>query len=60
MSIVARASAFTVLALLGGVGTVYAPVPTFIVVAVIFALGSWALWVYVGVGQRPRRADAAR
>jgi exopolysaccharide production protein ExoQ len=30
------------LALVGGVGTVYAPVPTFTVVAVLFALGLWA------------------
>jgi exopolysaccharide production protein ExoQ len=51
VSLAARTSIFAVLALLGGVGTVYAPVPTFIVVAVIFALGSWALWVYVGSGQ---------
>jgi hypothetical protein len=28
-----------VLALVGGVGTVYAPVPTFTAVAVLFALG---------------------
>jgi exopolysaccharide production protein ExoQ len=33
---------FAVLALLGGVGTVYAPVPTFTVVAILFALGLWA------------------
>ena len=39
------------LALLGGVGTVYAPVPTFIVVAVILALGLWALWAFVGSSQ---------
>ena len=31
-----------VLALVGGVGTVYAPVPTFTAVAVLFALGLWA------------------
>jgi len=30
------------LALVGGVGTVYAPVPTFTAVAVLFALGLWA------------------
>ncbi len=42
MSVAARASAFTVLALLGGVGTVYAPVPTFTAVAILFALGLWA------------------
>jgi len=33
---------FAALALLGGVGTVYTPVPTFTAVAVIFALGLWA------------------
>ena len=33
---------FAALALLGGVGTVYAPVPAFTAVAVIFALGLWA------------------
>jgi exopolysaccharide production protein ExoQ len=42
VSIAARASAFAALALLGGVGTVYAPVPAFTAVAVIFALGLWA------------------
>jgi exopolysaccharide production protein ExoQ len=42
VSIAARASAFAALALLGGVGTVYAPVPTFTAVAVLFALGLWA------------------
>ena len=43
MSVAARrASAFAALALLGGVGTVYAPVPAFTAVAVIFALGLWA------------------
>ena len=42
MSIAARASVFAALALLGGVGTVYAPVPAFTAVAVIFALGLWA------------------
>jgi O-antigen ligase len=48
VSVAARASILAALALLGGVGTVYAPVPTFIVVAVIFALGLWALWAFVG------------
>jgi amino acid transporter len=33
---------FAALALLGGVGTVYATVPTFTAVAAIFALGLWA------------------
>jgi exopolysaccharide production protein ExoQ len=42
VSIAARASAFAALALLGGVGTVYAPVPTFTAVAVLFAVGLWA------------------
>ncbi len=42
MSIAARATAFAVLALLGGVGTVYAPVPTFTAVAIILGLGLWA------------------
>ncbi len=42
MSVAARTSAFAALALLGGVGTVYAPVPTFTAVAVLFALGLWA------------------
>ena len=42
MSVAARASAFAAVALVGGVGTVYAPVPTFTVVAVLFALGLWA------------------
>jgi exopolysaccharide production protein ExoQ len=42
VSVAARASALAALALLGGVGTVYAPVPTFTVVAVLFALGLWA------------------
>jgi exopolysaccharide production protein ExoQ len=39
VSVAARASAFAALALLGGVGTVYAPVPTFTALAVLFALG---------------------
>jgi exopolysaccharide production protein ExoQ len=42
VSIAARATAFAVLALLGGVGTVYAPVPTFTAVAIILGLGLWA------------------
>ena len=33
MSVAARTSALAALALVGGVGTVYAPVPTFTVVA---------------------------
>jgi exopolysaccharide production protein ExoQ len=49
VSVTARASAFAALALLGGVGTVYAPVPTFTAVAVLFALG---LWAFVGSRQR--------
>jgi len=48
VSVAARASAFAFLALLGGVGTVYAPVPTFTAVAVLFALG---LWAFVGSHQ---------
>ena len=42
MSVAARTSALAALALVGGVGTVYAPVPTFTAVAVLFALGLWA------------------
>jgi exopolysaccharide production protein ExoQ len=42
VSVAAKASAVAALALVGGVGTVYAPVPTFSVVAVLFALGLWA------------------
>jgi exopolysaccharide production protein ExoQ len=42
VSVAARASAVAALALVGGVGTVYAPVPTFTLVAVLFALGLWA------------------
>jgi exopolysaccharide production protein ExoQ len=42
VSVAARASALAALALVGGVGTVYAPVPTFTGVAVLFALGLWA------------------
>jgi hypothetical protein len=37
-----RVSVFAALALVAGVGTVYAPVPTFTGVAVVFALGLWA------------------
>jgi len=40
--VAARTSAFAALAFLGGVATVYAPVPTFTAVAVLFALGLWA------------------
>jgi exopolysaccharide production protein ExoQ len=54
VSLAARASAFASLALLGGVGTVYAPVPTFTVVALLFALG---LWAFVG-GRHPSAARA--
>jgi hypothetical protein len=43
VSVAARVSAFAALALLGGVGTVYAPVLTFTAVAVLFALGLWTL-----------------
>jgi len=39
VSVAARASAFAALALVGGVGAGYAPVPTFTAVAVLFALG---------------------
>jgi exopolysaccharide production protein ExoQ len=39
VSVAARASVFAVLALLGGVGFVYAPVPTFAAVAATFTLG---------------------
>jgi exopolysaccharide production protein ExoQ len=42
VSVAARTSALAALALVGGVGTVYAPVPTFTGVAVLFALGLWA------------------
>jgi O-antigen ligase len=42
VTVAARASGLAALALLGGVGTVYAPVPTFTAVAVLFALGLWA------------------
>jgi exopolysaccharide production protein ExoQ len=52
VSVAARASAFAALALLGGVGTVYAPVPTFTAVVVIFALG---LWAFAG-GRQPSLA----
>jgi len=61
VSVAARASAFAVLALLGGVGTVYAPVPTFTAVAVLFALG---LWTFAGSRQpslaRPKISEGAR
>lgn len=36
-----KATALVILALLGGVGTVYAPVPTFAAVATTFALSLW-------------------
>ncbi len=36
-----KAMVFVVLALLGGVGSVYAPVPTFVAVATTFAVGLW-------------------
>src|SRR5215210_9395728 len=42
VSVAARASALAAPALVGGLGTVYAPVPTFTAVAVLFALGLWA------------------
>jgi exopolysaccharide production protein ExoQ len=42
VSVAARISVFAALALLGGLGTVYTPIPTFTAVAVIFALGLWA------------------
>lgn len=41
MSVAAKTSILAVLALLGGVGTVYAPVPTFTAVATAFMLGLW-------------------
>lgn len=41
MSVAARVSAFGVLAFLGGAGFAYAPTPTFVAVAVTFALGLW-------------------
>jgi len=39
----AKAIVLVVLALLGGFGTVYTPVPTFTAVATIFALGLWLI-----------------
>jgi exopolysaccharide production protein ExoQ len=42
MSVAAKVSAFVVLAVLGGVGTVYAPALTFTAVAAAFALGLWS------------------
>jgi exopolysaccharide production protein ExoQ len=48
VSVAARTSALAALALVGGMGTVYAPVPTFTVVAVLFAVG---LWAFVGSRQ---------
>jgi O-antigen ligase len=41
--VAAKASLFAVLAFLGGVGTVYAPLPTFTVVAATFTLALWWL-----------------
>jgi exopolysaccharide production protein ExoQ len=52
VSVAARVSALAALALVGGVGTVYAPVPTFTAVAVLFAIG---LWAFAG-GRRPALA----
>ena len=61
MTVAARASAFAALALLGGIGTVYAPVPTFTAAAVLFALG---LWAFAGGRQpsfvRPRAPERVR
>ncbi len=37
----AKTSVFAVLALLGGVGTAYAPAPTFTAVAIAFVVGTW-------------------
>jgi O-antigen ligase len=42
VSVAAKTSILAVLALLGGVGTVHAPVPTFTAVATTFVLGLWA------------------
>ena len=53
MSVAVRVSLFAALAFLGGVGTVYAPVPTFTAVAVLFAVG---LWKFAGGGSRPSLA----
>jgi len=52
MSVAARVSAFMALALVAGVGTVYAPVLAFTAVAVIFAVG---LWAFAG-GRQPSLA----
>jgi exopolysaccharide production protein ExoQ len=41
MSVTAKVSFFAILAFLGGVGTVYAPAPTFAAVAAAFALSLW-------------------
>ena len=41
MSVAAKASAFGILALLGGAGAAYAPASTFTAVAAVFALGLW-------------------
>lgn len=53
MSVAAKASAFTVLALLSGVGIVYAPMLSFAAVAAVFAAG---LWLLTGGGRPPRAA----
>ena len=39
---------FAALAILGGVGAVYAPIPTFTVAMVILALGLYAMWTFAG------------
>jgi exopolysaccharide production protein ExoQ len=61
VSVAMRASALAALALLGGVGTVYAPVPTFTVVAGLFAVG---LWAFAGIGRpspaRPKFPEEAK
>lgn len=44
-----KATLFVVLAILGGVGTVYAPMPTFAAVATTFVLG---LWLFTRSGGR--------
>jgi O-antigen ligase len=49
MPVAVRASAFAALALLAGVGMVYAPVPAFTAVAVIFVV---SLWTFAG-NRRP-------
>jgi exopolysaccharide production protein ExoQ len=49
VSVAAKTSILAFLALLGGVGTIYAPVPTFTAVAAAFVLG---LWVFTRDGRR--------